>query len=107
MSQLSSQDIQHLGRLARLNLTQEEQERFAPQLSAVVEYIEQLKEVDTSAITQVKGVTGMHNVLADDVVRSSDDQIAVSREALLAGAPAAKNTLFLVRAVLGEEVTGA
>lgn len=107
MSQLSSADIQHLGRLARLNLTHEEQERFAPQLSSVVAYIDQLAAVDTSSITQVRGVTGMHNVLAADEVRSTTDPAHIDRDDLLKGAPLSHNHLFLVRAVLGDEVTGA
>jgi len=107
MSQISPEDISHLAHLARLNITAEERERFAPQLSAVVEYIDQLSAVDTSAITEVRGVTGLSNVLAEDVVRSSESLAHISREDLLKGAPASKNNLFLVRAVLGDEVTGA
>lgn len=102
MNELSSDAISHLGHLARVELTAEESTRFAGQLSSVVKYIEQLSQVDTSAITQIKGVTGMHNVLAADRERTPTDPCAVSRDELLSGAPAHVEGYIEVRAVLGD-----
>lgn len=107
MPELTPQDIQHLGRLARLELTSEEGGRFASQLSSVVGYIEQLSEVNTDSVAQITGVTGLSNVLAADQVRSANDLCAVRREDLLAGAPASQDGSIIVRAVLGDEVVGA
>lgn len=100
MSELSSQDIEHLGRLTRLHLTAEERERFAPQLSTVVGYIEQLADVDTTGVSPMHGHTGTQNVLAADTLRADDSLANVSREALLAGAPRSEKGFFVVKAVL-------
>ncbi|MEI6478221.1 MAG: Asp-tRNA(Asn)/Glu-tRNA(Gln) amidotransferase subunit GatC [bacterium] len=107
MSELTSDHISHLAHLSRLELSSEEQERFASQLTGIVGYVEQLSEVDTSKVKQPLGVTGMTNVLAADVVRGEDDPRTVARDSLLAGAPAREGAFIEVRAVLGEEVTGA
>lgn len=107
MNTLSSSDISHLGRLSRLDLTAEEQERFAGQLTSVVGYVEQLSAVNTESIGQITGVTGLANVMGDDVPRDASDLCAVPSADLLAGAPAHEDNLFVVRAVLGEEAPGA
>jgi len=107
MSTISSDDVSHLARLSRLNLTEEESGRFAGQLSSVVAYVEQLSGVDVRGMEAQHGVTGLVNVLAEDAIRTSDDPLAVSRESLLAGAPATANHLFQVRAVLGDEASAA
>lgn len=107
MSSLNSEDIAHLSRLARINLTNEEEHRFANQLSSVVNYVDQLSHVDTSAITELWGVTGQRNVYAADEPRPGDDPLRGKREALLAGAPAREGHFIEVRAVMGDEVAGA
>ena len=107
MSSLSSEELLHLGHLARLALTEEERERYASQLSRVVEYVDQLAEVDTSAVTELRGVSGLTNMLADDAPRSADDLAAVDHKELVAGAPLSEGDLIVVRAVLGGEVASA
>ena len=107
MADINSQHISHLGRLARIDLTNEERERFAGQLASVVQYVEQLEKVDTSSVTELKGVTGMQNIFAEDALRSSEDPCKVEREALLQGAPAREDNFIAVRAVMGDEVVGA
>ena len=107
MSELTPQSISHLARLARLDITPEEQDRYASQLSSVVEYIEQLSAVDTSAITELRGVTGLVNVLAADQVREETDLCNVSTADLLAGAPVSEDSFYVVRAVLGDEAGAA
>jgi aspartyl-tRNA(Asn)/glutamyl-tRNA(Gln) amidotransferase subunit C len=107
MSEISSTTIQHLSHLARLALTSEEQARFAQQLSPVIAYVEQLGSVDTASIGQLTGVTGLCNVLADDTPRALGDPCLVDPGALIAGAPLSQSGYVVVRAVMGEEVTGA
>ena len=47
--QLSKNEIQHIAKLARLELTEEELKKYGDQLSAVLNYIDQLKEVEVKA----------------------------------------------------------
>jgi aspartyl-tRNA(Asn)/glutamyl-tRNA(Gln) amidotransferase subunit C len=103
MSDLSRSDIQHLSRLARLALTEEEYERYAGQLSKVVHYVEQLSAVDTSKVEAGVGVTGLKNVLAADETTQSD----FNHEVALSAAPRRDGEFIEVRAVLGGEVEAA
>jgi aspartyl-tRNA(Asn)/glutamyl-tRNA(Gln) amidotransferase subunit C len=103
MAELSGEDIAHLGHLARLELTDEETVRFSGQLSKIVEYVEQLAQVDTKEIHDLFGVTGKQNVLAQDVPRSKTDPLEITREAGLKGAPSSDGEFILVKAVFENE----
>ncbi|MFA5021906.1 MAG: Asp-tRNA(Asn)/Glu-tRNA(Gln) amidotransferase subunit GatC [Patescibacteria group bacterium] len=69
---LSKKDVEHIALLARLGLTEAEKEKFASQLSSILDYFEQLKEVNTNGVEPTAQVTGLENVLRDDVVESYD-----------------------------------
>jgi len=69
---LSKEEIQHIAKLARLELTDEELKKYGGQLSAVLNYIDQLKEVDVKGVEPTAQVTGLENVLREDVVRDWD-----------------------------------
>ena len=102
MPSLSTDDIRSLSRLARLQLTADEEGRFARQLSTVVEYVEQLAAADTAGPGELRGVSGLSNVLAADLPRAAHDPLSVSRDALLRQVPKHQNGLIRVRAVLTE-----
>jgi len=67
---LSKQEIKHIAKLARLELTEDELKKYGSQLSVVLNYIDQLKEVDTKDIEPTAQVTGLINVLRKDEVKS-------------------------------------
>ena len=106
-STLSPEAVLHLARLSRLELTLEEQERFAAQLSLVVAYVDQLSAADTSKSGTSYGVTGLTNVLADDLPHPEGDLCVANKENWLAAAPARDGDFIQVRAVLGDEVAAA
>lgn len=99
MAELSHGDIQHLARLARLELTASEMDRYAAQLTNVVAYVDQLSTVDTSAVTVHTGVTGLLNVARDDVPGAAPFDL----EKALAALPRRDGHFIEVRAVLGGE----
>jgi len=70
---LNKQEIQHIADLARLELTSEEMEKFGKQLSGVLDYIDQLKEVNTDDIEPTAQITGLENVLREDEIGVWDD----------------------------------
>lgn len=80
MADLSSDDVRHIAKLARLTLKDEEVETYAKELTSILSYIETLSEVDTSAVKPAKQVTGIKNGVREDTVGT--DQ--VDPEALLA-----------------------
>ena len=71
---LSKQEIQEIAKLARLDLTEAELEKYGGQLSAVLSYIDQLKEVNVKGVEPTAQVTGMANVLREDKARDWDKE---------------------------------
>lgn len=68
MSKLSRDDVLKLAQLARLNLTDEEVEEYASELSSILKYVEQLSDVDTAGLMPTNQVTGLKNVTRSDEV---------------------------------------
>lgn len=91
-------DIARLGHLARLQLTDEETDRFAAQLARILEYAEQLQQVDTRDVPPTSHAHEAGGDLRDDTPRPS-----LSREDVLRNAPEADPAagLFKVPRVLG------
>ena len=95
--QLSKDEIQHIAKLVRLELTGEELIKYGDQLSAVLSYIDQLKEVDVKAVLPTAQVTGLENVLRDDKVENWDQ---AEIEAALKDAPEREGRFIKVKRVI-------
>ncbi len=80
---LSKQEIQHIADLARLELTDVELKKYGGQLTDVLNYIDQLREVDVSGVEPTAQVTGLENVMREDAVEEWDDKerLAALKEA--------------------------
>ncbi|MEK7102588.1 MAG: Asp-tRNA(Asn)/Glu-tRNA(Gln) amidotransferase subunit GatC [Patescibacteria group bacterium] len=72
---LTREEIEHLGKLARIALTDEEKERYATELSAILDYVEQLQEVDTTDVEPTSQVTGLEDVYREDVVAPQSEEV--------------------------------
>ena len=94
---ISRSDVEHVAKLARLGLTEEEIDRLVGQLSRILEAVSKLSEVDTSAVGPTAQVIALENVMRDDVARPG-----ISREAALAEAPLREGPLLRVPVVLEE-----
>ena len=80
---LSRDQVLHVARLARLELTDEEVERMAGELSKVLDHIEKISELgDLADVEPTSHVVNVENVLRDDEPRPS-----LPAEAALASAP--------------------
>jgi len=90
--------VDHVARLARLALTEDERDRLATQLSSILEHINVISEAETNATEASANVLPSIDVMAVDVARPSDPTAA-----LLANAPAQEDGFFRVRAVLEDE----
>ncbi|MDF2378875.1 MAG: Asp-tRNA(Asn)/Glu-tRNA(Gln) amidotransferase subunit GatC [Candidatus Gracilibacteria bacterium] len=71
---LTKDEVRHVAKLARLNLTDEEIERFTGQLTGIFESLDKLAEVDTEGVEETSQVTGLKNVAREDVVKPSLDR---------------------------------
>lgn len=92
---LSIDEVRHIARLARLNLTPDEERRYAEQLSAILNYAARLSEVDTAAIPPTATVLPFPAPLRPDRAEPS-----LPRDRALANAPEARDGLFRVPPVL-------
>lgn len=92
---LSLEEVEHIAALARLRLTPEEKERYRQQLSAVLDYMTKLKQVDTAHIEPTATVLPLHTILRPDEVAPS-----LPTAEVLANAPAAEAEMFRVPPVL-------
>lgn len=92
---ITTKDVQHVAKLARLNLTPEEENMFTGQLNAILQYAEKLKELDTEDVEPTTHVLHLSNVMREDVARES-----LPIEKVLLNAPDEENGQFKVPAVL-------
>jgi len=78
---LSKQEVEKIAKLSRLELSDKEKEKFANQLSDVLNYVEKLKEVDTENVEITAQVTGLENVYRDDKMEQCDFQKELVKQA--------------------------
>jgi len=72
---LKKEDIEHIAKLARLDLSEEEKKNYQDQLSAVFEYIDQLQEVNTDKVEPTAQVSGLENALREDKVKGVGEEV--------------------------------
>jgi len=92
---ISSEDVQHVARLARLELTDAEVELFRDQLSAVLERAQRIQQLPLEGVPPTAHPVPLRNVWRDDVVEAAD----VS-EAVLGNAPEREDEFFRVPRIL-------
>ena len=98
---LSKEEVLKVGALSRIRLSDEEVNRFASQLSSILDYVGKLTELDTDATEPLAHALPIHNVLRKDEPRES-----LMPEQALGGAPEATDGFFRVPRVI-DDGTGA
>ncbi len=92
---LSGDQVRWVAHLARLEISEAEVAMFTEQLSKVVDYIEQLKEVDTEGVEPMAHALPINNIFRDDELRES-----LPVDEALTNAPDRKGDFYSVPAVL-------
>ena len=95
--EITTQEVEKVAKLARLEITPSEKEAFAKQLSEILTHVEKLKQYDTTGVEPTATVLGQVNVFRADVVRPS---LPVDRA--LANAPEREGDGFSVPKILEE-----
>jgi aspartyl-tRNA(Asn)/glutamyl-tRNA(Gln) amidotransferase subunit C len=90
-------EVEHVARLARLDISPDEKERMRSQLDAILGYVEQLRRVDTTGVEPTAHVLSLVNVMRDDEVRPSYPPAA-----MLQNAPEPEDGQFRVPRILDE-----
>ncbi len=92
---LSKEEVIKIAELARIELTEQEVEKFRKELSTILNFIDVLQKLDTTGLEEVSQVTGLENVQRDDVV-----EIASNHEEIFNNAPEMKDGYYKVKAIL-------
>lgn len=91
---ISIDDVKHIAKLARIELKQDELEKFRVDLNKVLGYVEVLKSVNTEGVEPLATVTGLENVMREDKVEESELQ-----EDILKNAPEKQGKFIKVKKV--------
>jgi aspartyl-tRNA(Asn)/glutamyl-tRNA(Gln) amidotransferase subunit C len=92
--ELSSDEVRHVARLARLGITPDEVTRFRDQLRNILQAIDALNRADTSKVPATAHPLEERNVMRDDVPGQ-----CLSVEAALRNAPSVEDGYFKVKAI--------
>ena len=88
---ITIKDVEHVAKLARLELTEEEKELYTKQLGDVLKYVDQMNEVDTSSVKPMSHAVDFVNVMREDKVVYEH-----TKDELMANAPHEENGFFRV-----------
>jgi aspartyl-tRNA(Asn)/glutamyl-tRNA(Gln) amidotransferase subunit C len=92
---LTPDEVEHVALLGRLKLTEEERARFTTQLNSILEYFEQLQQIDTTGVPPMS-----HAVAITNVFREDEPQPALTPDEALQNAPDRDNDYFRVPRVI-------
>ncbi|MDO8619060.1 MAG: Asp-tRNA(Asn)/Glu-tRNA(Gln) amidotransferase subunit GatC [Candidatus Daviesbacteria bacterium] len=94
---LTPDQVKKVAKLANLDLTSEEESLYSEQLSKILDYIDQLNQVDTLGVEPTFNVSGNSNIL-----RKDDSVESLSQEEALSNTPEKKEGMFVTKGVFDE-----
>jgi aspartyl-tRNA(Asn)/glutamyl-tRNA(Gln) amidotransferase subunit C len=92
---ITEAEVRHVAKLARLDIKDEDMERFAEQIGTVLEYVDTLKEVETEGVAATSHAITLTNAFREDEVKDHLDP-----ETALSNAPEQSDGAFVVPKVL-------
>lgn len=99
---IDKKTIQHIAKLARINLTDKEEEKMQVELSSILEYIELLNRVETEGIEPLYQTTGLVNSLREDKYREDFKIDEKLHDKLVGQAPEREGRFVKVRSILNK-----
>lgn len=94
---ITKKEVQHVAKLARLNMTGKEEEKFAKELSLILNYVEKLKEVKVDKVEPTSHPFEVENVMRKDVSQKPEKEVT---QKLIEAAPAKKKNHIKVKTIL-------
>lgn len=88
---ITTDDVKHVAKLARLELSEEETIQYTKQLGDILKYVEQMNEVDTTGIEPMPHAVPVYNVMREDVVKYEN-----TKEEMMKNAPYEEDGFFRV-----------
>lgn len=99
---ITKEDVTHIAHLARIHVTPKEIAKFTGELSHILDYVQQLRAVDTRGVLPTAHAIGGTNMLREDVVQNQGGDV---RDALLNATPQREGDHVKVKAVF-TDITG-
>jgi aspartyl-tRNA(Asn)/glutamyl-tRNA(Gln) amidotransferase subunit C len=93
---ITREQVRHVARLARLELSDDRLARLTPQLESILHYVAKISEVDVSGVEPMAHAVPLCNVLRDDAVEPS-----LPLEQVLQNAPDTDGPFFKVPKIIG------
>jgi len=93
---LSKSEVQKIADLARIEITDEEAEKYSKELSDILGFVEKLNEADTKNIEPISHITGAKNVIREDKIIEASDE---TKENIINNFPEKKERFDKVKAV--------
>ena len=93
-------DVEYIAKLARLEFTEEEKQKFTYQLNSILNYIDQLNKIDTSKVEPLSHAIELSNVFREDIAKPG-----IPSNDALKNAPAKTDKFFKVPKVIGDKNT--
>ncbi|AFZ46659.1 aspartyl/glutamyl-tRNA(Asn/Gln) amidotransferase subunit C [Cyanobacterium stanieri PCC 7202] len=93
---ISQEEVKKVANLARLDITEQEEQEFGNQLNAILGYFDQLSELDTSEVEPTTRAIDVSNIMRSDAQTTYED-----RESLLDNAPSRDDDFFRVPKIMG------
>jgi aspartyl-tRNA(Asn)/glutamyl-tRNA(Gln) amidotransferase subunit C len=92
---ISREEVQHVARLARLHLTDEELERMREQLDAILAYVDKLRQLDVEGVEPTSHAVPLVDVMRDDALAP-----CLTQDEALANAPDRADEFFRVPRII-------
>ena len=99
MTRITSDDVRKVAKLCRLDIPEDDIEKYSNQLEGILEYIAQLERIDTLNVPPTTRAVEVVNVFRDDTIVSSSSDI---RDKILDLAPQREGEFFRVPKILSE-----
>lgn len=101
---ISKQEVKHIAKLARLGITEQEEEKFQKEISSILEYVGELDKIDTEGVKPLTGGLDIMSVFREDEAEEESHEESEERmkqaQKLVAAAPDSKDGYVKVKAIL-------
>ena len=94
---ITMEEVEHVAKLARLELSQGEKEKYLVQLEKILDYVDLLKKIDTKDIEPTSHALALENVWREDKLEPAPDDTI---ERLLSNAPDREDDYFKVKKII-------
>jgi len=94
---ITKEQVRHIAKLARIELSEKELKKFQRELSSILDYFDILKKIDTEKVEPTFHIEKKIKVMREDIADSEDSKVV---DKIIEAAPDKKEKYFKVKAIL-------